>query len=624
MTVQPPFLDRDSLRARVIVALSVIVAVSVLTLGFVSVRSFNRAVEPELINRTRLIGTVVRSEVQRALDRGIPLDSLAGLDDYLGTTLRDFEEIEGISLTTAAGRTVARAERLASAAFLAGTGFAQALLFRRATVSLPMLDGNRLVGEIEIATSPRLIQSRLRDVFLDIIVLTLVAILITVELVLAIASGTVSKPLGRVLRLLEERRAGVFLHRIRPGGLGALRRVSARLNDHAIDLAERFRAFPATRKAAIPHTVSAGIAAPAPSRLRLSDVDDIRLAPFLLSVGSEIAVSFLPVYARAAERPDWITARFAAAAPLLLYLVAIAVATPFVGVLVRRLGARRLYLASIPPIVVALAGMGFARSLIELALRRGVIGLAYATATFACQSYAIEASGDGRAGRAVGAAVAVTFGGVFCGSAIGGVLAGRFGFTVTFLAASAIVALSGALALRATAGRAGQPDGAAAARRPSPSGGLAITLRYAALVIGISVPLNAATAVFIWYPTPLMLAEAGHGTAETARVVTLYYLVVGLFAGSVARLTDRQPGPIAVIASGGVASAMALLSLSLWGGFWAIGAAVTGLGVAHTDTCAAIRPRRPHGRRRRAGAPLARAVRAARGDPWSCHNRRGP
>lgn len=582
MTGVPAFLDRDRLRSRVIAVLVIVVAVSVLVLGVVSVWSFDRAVEPELLNRTRLIGSVVRSEVQRALDRGIPLDALAGLDDYLKATLDDFDEIERIRVASARDLTVAIAERAGSEPILPGARFADVILARRAAVALPILDGNRLVGEIEVVASPRVIQARLRDVFLDIMVIALVATLFALELVLATVARTVGMPLGRVLRLLQEQGRGVFLHRVRPGGIGALRRASVRLNDRAADLAERLAGLSAARSGALPEAIADGIARPHPARLRLSDVDDMRLALFLLAVGSEIAASFLPIYARGAVRPAWLAADLAAAAPLLVYLAAIAAVTPFAGPLVRRLGARRLFVASMPPIALGLVGMGVASSVVEIAVWRGVIGAAYATASAACQLYAIGAAGEGGTGRAASAAVAVIFGGVFCGSAIGGVIAARFGFTVTFVIAAVIVAGAGALAFKSMTGRAGLPHPASAPAAERVGRGRLLTVRYVALVIGISIPLNIATSVFIWFLTPLMLAASGHGTAETARVVMLYYLVIALFGTSLARFAERWPGPIAVISGGAVASGAALLSLSAWGGFWAIASAVTALGFAHS------------------------------------------
>ena len=77
MTIFKDSIDRDSLRSRLILMLAAIVTTSVLAVGFAAVSAFDRAVQPELANRTRLIGTIVRSEIQRALELGIPIDAVS-------------------------------------------------------------------------------------------------------------------------------------------------------------------------------------------------------------------------------------------------------------------------------------------------------------------------------------------------------------------------------------------------------------------------------------------------------------------------------------------------------------------------------------------------------------------
>jgi predicted MFS family arabinose efflux permease len=417
-------------------------------------------------------------------------------------------------------------------------------------------------------------------VFLDVMVIALVATLVALELVLAVAVTSVGKPLDRVSHMLDEQRAGRFLHRIRPSGLGGLGRAAARLNDHAEDLAERLIALPAAVRSRVGATMDARIAEGRPLRLRLSDINDIRLALFLFSVATEIAAAFLPLYARATARPAWLSPELAAAAPLVLYLIAVAMLSPFGGALARRFGARRLFLASVPPTVLALAAMGFSGSVAEITLWRGVMAVFYATATIACQEYAIRAGTDGASARPVGTFVAVVYGGVFCGSALGGVLAGRFGFEAAFVSGAAIAVLSGVLGMFAMQGRAGDPETVSSPDGPAPQRWFGA--RFLALLLGIAVPMNAATAIFIWYLTPLTLAASGSGPAEIARVVMLYYLAIVLLGPAVASLSDGRIGPIPLVVSGALASGAALLSLTVWSGFWAVAAAVLGLGLGHT------------------------------------------
>jgi hypothetical protein len=106
--------------------------------------------------------------------------------------------------------------------------------------------------------------------------------------------------------------------------------------------------------------------------------------------------------------------------------------------------------------------------------------------------------------------------------------------------------------------------------------------RYLALLLGIAVPMNAATAIFVWYLTPLMLAAEGVRTADIARVVMLYYLAPVLFGALVSRLAESPSGPVPLVLAGALGSGAALLSLSVWGGFWAVASTMAALGICHT------------------------------------------
>jgi len=573
-------LDRDGFRNGLVGMVAAMVTASILAVGAFAIGAFDRAVEPEMTNRTRLIGSIVRSEIQHALELGIPFDAIVGLDRYLSEILENFDEVDSISVTSTSGQTIAAIKRSAPQSILSNTLLGEMIAFRQPTFALSILEGNERVGEIVVEISPLFVQTRLRDVFLDVMVIALIATLVAFELALAVAVASVGKPLGRVFRLLNEQREGNFLHRIRPGGLGGLARAAVRLNDHAQDLAERLTALPTAVRSQISSATDAKVADGRPLRLRLSDIGDIRMALFLFSVGTEIATAFLPLYARAAERPAWLSAELAAAAPLLLYLFAVAMVSPFSGALARRFGPRRLFLASVPPAVLALAAMGFSDSAAGISLWRGVMAFFYATATIACQEYAVRASLGRASTRPFSVFAAVVYGGVFCGSALGGVLAGRFGFAAAFMVGAAITFLAGVLAMIAMRGRAGDPVIAQPPARQAQKRW--VDIRFLALLFGIAVPMNAATAIFIWYLTPLILASSGSGPAEIARVVMLYYLSAVLLGPTIVSASDGRSSPVALVVSGAFASGGVLMSLTLWSGFWAILSAVLGLGLSHT------------------------------------------
>lgn len=579
----------EGLRARLVPMLVALLTAAVLAAGVTAVVIFNQAIEPELAKRTRLIGSVVRAELQRALDLGMPLDAMAGLEAYLGDTLARFGEVERIAVVDADGRTIAEARRPPTPTEFGAAGVSLLLPPRQNAQALPIVDGNRLVGEIRVDTRPGFVESRLTDVFLDVLVLAMVAALMAVELAAAIATLSVGKPLARINRLLAQQAEGDFRHRIRPGGIGSLGRVAERLNDHAQDLAERLAALPARLRDSVLASGELRIADGQPSKLRLSDVGDIRPALFLFSVATEVSVSFLPVFARAAQRPSWLPPEIAAAAPLMVYLLALAVLAPLAGTLARRYGPRRLFLVSVPPAALALAALGFSDSVPEITFWRGVMAIFYALATIAGQEYALRADAGRGATRSIGTFVAVVYAGVFCGSALGGVIAGRFGFGAAFVAGALLALLAGAIGAFTMRGDAGDPDmtrrpgeARAAASARAAQAAARFDTRFVALLLGAAVPMSTATAVFVWFLTPLMLSGAGSGPPEIARVVMLYYLPVVVLGAIVTRWADGHIGPRPLVMAGASGSGLALLSLTAWSGFWPTVAAICFFGVFHT------------------------------------------
>ncbi len=569
--------DQQALRRRLILLLTGMIACAVIAVGIAANAAFERAVAPELQKRVQLITSVIQFEVQRALEVGIPIDAIGGLDAYLADTLQDFGEIDRIAVNDADGRLVADAERperetraMDAAIKLIARGGGN--LFE-----LPILRGNQIAGKIVVEISPTFVETRLRDVFLDIGVLVLIAVVIAMELILAVVVASVLKPLERIEYLLNEQRGGVFVHIIRPTGLLGLRRTAARLNDHAVDLATRFHRLPDAARSAVSGSF-AGAAGPV--RLRFSDFNDIRIALFLFSAATEISVSFLPIYAEAAARPDWLTPDLAAALPIVFYLAAIAAISPFGGALVRAVGARRLYAVSVPGAALALIGVGVSDGVLAISLWHCAMAGFYAAATIAGQEYAIRAAGLDRSGAAVGSFVAVITGGLLFGSVLGGLLAGRFGFPAAFLVGAAMAAVSQILGLTSMSGRAGDRAVLGATTRANVRALKRwFGLRYLTLLAGIAVPMNAVMVIYIWYLTPLMLSDLGVGPAEIVRVLLLYYAATLFLGPHVARMTDGRPGPVPLMLVGGCVSGMALFVPAAIGGYWSIVLAVAGVGI---------------------------------------------
>jgi hypothetical protein len=246
-------------RSRVFLVLLALIAGTLLAVGNHVIGAFDRAVAPELNKRTRLIGIIVRAELQRALELGQQLDAISGLESYLSSTIDKFGEVDAIVVRAADGTAIAAARRPARGRQPSShVPVGMQTLVEQGSYVLPILDRNQLVGEIQIDTSPTFVRTRLREVFLDVMVVAIVAALLAVELTLVLIAVSVTGPQARVQHLLNAQAEGDFTQIIPPGGLGGLSRAAIRLNDHAHDLAERWGALSSAARARMTQSRSKG------------------------------------------------------------------------------------------------------------------------------------------------------------------------------------------------------------------------------------------------------------------------------------------------------------------------------------------------------------------------------
>ncbi|WP_114286800.1 MFS transporter [Candidatus Halocynthiibacter alkanivorans] len=564
-------INREGLRLRLVAILTFVVIMSVLAMSLVVVVTFNTAIAPELENRTRLIGATVRGDLQRVLQMGIPLDAAGGLEGFLENAVAPFPEVRRVAVLTRNGNVVAEIirEELVSTdeggglLFLIGVGPTQ--------FSLPIIVGNRLVGQVEVEGSPQFVRTRLRDIFLDVGALSVLVVLVGIEVAILAAAAGIWKPYGRLIRLLREQSQGRFIAVARVSGPGQLSRAIARLNDQVRDLARRRIHTGADR----------------PRRLQLSDVVDMRLVLLIYVIGAEITASFLPLYGASATRVGWMSADVAAALPVALFLVGVAALSPFAGGLTRRFGARRLFVASSVLTALALAGMALADSIATIAAARGIVAVLYALATISCQQYALEAQSEARGlqeiagGSASASYYAMIFGGLVGGSALGGVVSSLFSYESAIFLGAVLVLVSAAIALVFMDGAAGRlKPPATESVLPTRLTG-AVRLRLAILIGFIGAPVAATTAIFVWYLTPLFLSGADRSTSEIGRVVMLYYLMLVVVGPAANALFGRRQNATLSVVAGSILTAAVLFFHDLSADILGYAVALAALGIGH-------------------------------------------
>ncbi len=579
---------------------ALLIGAAAVVLGYFTVHAFNQAVEPELNNRSRLIGTIVRTNIQRALDVGVPLNQLRGTEKYLTNILETFPEVSRLAIRAADSKIVSFAERGSGGITTyditrkSGKAHAPPSSFTPRAFTFPILTRNTVVGDIVIEGDRAYVERQFRNIFLDVLVVVLVAILVAFEVMLAVVTASVSKPLDRLHLLLERQSQGDFSCRLMHEVATSLDRVAARFSDHSEDLNSRFARLLGrysgdySASSALERLKETGrrfrLTGDIPAAIRLTDVVDMRLPLFLFVIAEELSKPFLPLYIQAAMTgEEWISEEIIISLPLVAYLIALVALSPVTNFITERYSRKACFLAALVPVAISHVGLSLSDSVAEIVLWRGIAGAGYAVATIACQDYALGAIKGGRRARAIGGFVAVIIGGTFCGTSIGGVLADRIGQSNVFLVGAGLVCIAGLIALPMLSS-----DHLAGSRRAETSSNERGILsafanrRFVALLFGIAIPANVLVAAFLWYLVPLILADVGSSPADIGRALMLYYLVILLVAPRVAQLIARPLSVNTMVVVGGLVSGLALVIVTHWHGFWPIAVAVAIAGIGHS------------------------------------------
>jgi len=245
----------------------------------------------------------------------------------------------------------------------------------------------------------------------------------------------------------------------------------------------------------------------------------------------------------------------------------------------RHFGASLLFVAASIPTAASLIAMALSSQVLLIALARAGVGISYAVASIACQEYALRSGDNAGASRSSGTFLAMIYGGTFSGSVLGGVLAQHFGYPVA-LASGALLALTG--------GAIGYVTMSVGAVRPprastdAPQGSTPnARRRYIAITMGLAIPLNLVTAVYVWYLAPLRLTAMGATASETARAIMLYYLAQILLGGMIANVSRRIRWRWLALAAGAAVAAGALTTLGILQSLPSLFLGMALLGIGH-------------------------------------------
>ncbi|MBB5516317.1 putative MFS family arabinose efflux permease [Rubricella aquisinus] len=531
-----------------------------------------RDLQPELERKAVAVGLSVRETMERALDYEIPLAELNGMEAFLEVYRTDgglgyiaviadgqilFSSGPDAALALSeeeADATGAGVLELVRAPFRWFTAPAPQIgAFDDATVrqvpgyidtALPLRADMEVVGTLHLGTDDAIIFAQLRDNLLDIATILLLSLLLAVELMLFALAYSVTGPMGEMRAVMQRVIDGKLGQLCRVSGPREVRRAQMALND-------------------VIRKMRAGVGEDSTDILQKPRMIGVRLLAFLFVMAEEIARPFMPLFlsgfadtAPAALSPE-LTAGVIMSASMLI----MAIMMPVSGVLVDRIGPRRLFGLGALVATTGLFGSAFAATFNEIIALRCLSVAGYGLCFIACQGYVIENSTTANRARGMGLFVGGIMMADLFGAAIGGIIAERLGFSATFMVGAGISALAGLLVWRLMEQRQ-QIKGEAMPRfRLSQMGALLINRRFMVVAVLAAIPAKLILVGVLYYLAPLYLTERALSQGDIGRVIMAYGIIAVLVLPVLSNLADHKLGYRNAVVWGSLIAAPLLMAV---------------------------------------------------------------
>ncbi len=584
-------MDFGHVRRRIILLSGAMVVIAAVTVLLLTLRAFERDLLPEVDAKTQAVATALSSTFQQALDLGIPLDRLVGVEVVLDEVLAGNPEIGYLAVTTLDG----------TALFLRGPNAADVEPVMTQTGvdgarerSVILQSNGEAVGRLRVGMAKDFVRRSMTDIVLDLAVVLMVSLLATFELLMFFINRSLSGPLTLAMRTMQRGARGDFSHitGIRSGD--EVGHLITTIDARVMALNERFRAA----MGRLGQGAAAGGAAVAaalerlrgysfadgdkPRPFQMQMLTDVRMPLLLYVLAGEMSRSFFPNFVKDLYTPvPGLSYEAVLGLPISAFMFFMASATPVSGGWADRIGGRRLFLLSLIPTLVGLLGTGFAQTFGQLITFWSLNAVGYAMATIACQSRIAEmTTGEN---RAQGMAVFVTaiMVAAICGTSFGGVIADRIGFRATFVVSAGMVLLSGLIVAYVFVPKQNKDQ---VARVPLVRAlkRVSTNFRFGVLMVLGAVPAKLILTGFLFYMIPLYLSELGNNQSSIGRQMMVYFAIMIIMSPLFARLADQRGWRGGLVVLGGVVAGIGAAAIPfLGGGEFGVLLAVVTLGLGH-------------------------------------------
>lgn len=538
---------------RVQVRLSVaLIAVLLAALTALSLRVSDRAetlLLPEITAKAETVGRSIAGLVDRALEIGIPVDRLVGVDSYLQSIVEANPDLAAITIRNQGG-----------AALYAGGEAGPETPWVDIAVpgAVPGVESASSLT-VSVGLDPAFAREIVYTLWIDLAIVMVVTALVALELIyISFGVGRYGAIEGVEQRLSAMTHGDLRTHPPVEGTsifADAARRIDARL----AALSERARALRADLEARADQVRQAALDAVA-ARHRLGDsvvaspmsAISIRAPLFVFMFAEELTRPFLPIYIQSLSSPiAGLSPEIVTSLPMVVFLALVALAQPVLGTVTERAGRRRSLMTGAALGAAGYVATAFAYDLLGLTIARALTAIGFALVFVAAQGFVIDATDTRQRARGMAVFIGAILVAGLCGPPIGGIVAERLGMATAFLIAGGFAVAS--LLLTAIAlPRVAAPAKAAPMIAFRDFSRSFASPRLAALLVLCALPAKVALVAFCFFLVPLHMEAIDYDQAAIGRLLMIYPLAMVVLVPVFASLADRDDRRVLFVIGGGL------------------------------------------------------------------------
>ncbi|MEH6470510.1 MAG: MFS transporter [Halopseudomonas sp.] len=594
---------------------------------------FNVALKPQLQKKVEAVAEVVRDDLLLAVNAGVPFDQIRGMELYLKETVEKYPELVYVAVTDLGGRplylggdvTPAQLSNEQQQQAISGSETLEASFTERIVqggrdllrllplstqaedkaenLYLVLANQGQSLGAVQVGLDTGFIHTQLTDIFFDIAIVLIAVLLVAFEVVMVLVMYYVSGPLKRSEHLLKQQADGNFSVNQNLTGKGSMGRFIHQLNDDSQELQTRYRqvldqvthgqgsAIKSSEDVdtLVPSGINGRLRKLASQfnllnvfRERQGNILDARIPLFVFAFAEELQKSFMPLFVGEFYEPSLGLDRdLVAGLPISVFMLVIAVATPFAGAWVDRWGNKRLFLWGLVPALAGYLGCGLASSVYEIIFWRGMTAFGYAIITISCQGYIAAISSSENRAKSMATFIGVLMTATMCGTALGGIIADRIGYQPVFLISAVLATFAGVLAWMMLADHVDDDQKPTNLKGKSGLYALAGNLRFVCIVLFCAIPAKIILTGFLYFLVPVYLVSMDASQSEIGRVMMVYSLII-IFLGPLAsKFADRSGQMLGLVVVGTILSGIILVSLYGQPSVLSLLLAVAMMGAAH-------------------------------------------